>query len=98
MKRSLKLLVVSLVMGLLVLATAVPAFAGGPPNPGDPTSHVSPAAHLISCDGQDPHTKPAFLASPDSFALMHELWHHECDDTGLADHDDQSHHDAGDFS
>ena len=89
MKRYLKILLVPILLVMLLMATAVPAFADtGPPGPPDTGGlpNVEPeetaVGHLASCTSQEivVHSVPL---TPSQDAL-HELYHEQCAD--LDDH------------
>ncbi|MEE9248459.1 MAG: hypothetical protein V3U79_07165 [Dehalococcoidia bacterium] len=85
MKRTVKLLAVVAIVGLLMLAMTATAFAIGPPGGSSPADDT-PAAdtgHDASCLGQDPHTKPVFGSHSEpgspNLEFLHTAWHAECD-------------------
>ncbi len=78
MKRALRLLIVPLAVGLLMLATAAPAFAIGPPDGLPPGDLSSVPGHEPSCAAQNPDDRPDGAKNSAPFEDLQDFYDKFC--------------------
>lgn len=82
MRRLIMLLTVGVVVGLLMLAAAVPAFAKHSPSQGNQAPDDT-IGHFASCTAQGEVLHSPGISDLPNYDSLHQLYHEECE----ADHE-----------